>query len=111
MDEYLLEMKGISKTFPGAKALQEVDLAVRYGEVHALMGENGAGKSTLIKILTSVHQRDAGEIRFQQKRISPADALQAQQAGISTIYQELNLLPYLSVCENIFIGREPKTRG
>lgn len=111
MEDYILEMKGISKTFPGVKALQEVDLAVKYGEVHALMGENGAGKSTLVKVLTGIYQRDAGEIRFQRSRISPADALQAQRAGISTIYQELNLVPYLSVCENIFIGREPRTRG
>jgi len=111
MENLLLEMKGIGKTFPGVIALDEVDLSIQYGEVHALMGENGAGKSTLIKVLTGIYQRDGGEIRFEQNRISPADAAQSQQAGISTIYQELNLVPYLSVCENIFIGREPKRRG
>ena len=111
MKDYLLEMTGIGKTFPGVTALDDVDLSIEYGEVHALMGENGAGKSTLIKVLTGIHQRDAGEIRFEQKRIFPADAAQSQRAGISTIYQELNLAPYLSVGENIFIGREPKTRG
>ncbi len=111
MEEYLLEMKGIGKAFPGVIALDDVDLFVGYGEVHALMGENGAGKSTLIKVLTGIHRRDAGEIRFEQNPISPADAAQSQRVGISTIYQELNLVPYLSVCENIFIGREPKTRG
>jgi len=111
MEDYLLEMKGISKTFPGVIALDKVDLFIQYGEVHALMGENGAGKSTLIKVLTGIHQRDTGEIRFEQNRIWPADAAQAQHAGISTIYQELNLVPYLSVCENIFLGREPKKYG
>ena len=126
MEDYILEMKGISKTFPGVVALQEVDLFVRYGEVHALMGENGAGKSTLIKVLTGIYQRDAGEIFFtDEKGTGPIfrngpegashkldlSAFRSQQAGISTIYQELNLVPYLSVCENIFIGREPKTRG
>ena len=111
MEDYLLEIKGIGKTFPGVIALDEVDLFIKYGEVHALMGENGAGKSTLIKVLTGIYQRDAGEIFFEQKRISPTDAAQSQQMGISTIYQELNLVPYLSVCENIFIGREPKRRG
>ena len=110
-DEYLLEMTGIGKSFPGVIALQDVDLSVRPGEVHALMGENGAGKSTLIKVLTGIYQRDAGEIFFCGERISPANAAQAQHAGISTIYQELNLIPFLSVCENISIGREPKGRG
>ncbi len=111
MEHYLLEMKGIGKTFPGVVALHDVSLFIQYGEVHALMGENGAGKSTLIKVLTGIHQRDAGEIRFEQNRIFPTSAARSQQAGISTIYQELNLVPYLSVCENIFIGREPKARG
>jgi len=110
-DEYLLEMRGISKSFPGVIALQDVGLSVKPGEVHALMGENGAGKSTLIKVLTGIHQRDAGEILFCGERISPANAAQAQHAGISTIYQELNLIPFLSVSENIFIGREPRKHG
>jgi len=104
-------MKGISKAFPGVHALRDVDFSVKYGEVHALMGENGAGKSTLIKVLTGVYPRNAGEIVFDRKRFVPVGAAQSQRAGISTIYQELNLVPYLSVGENIFIGREPKTRA
>lgn len=110
-EEYLLEMKGISKSFPGVKALQQVDFSIKPGEAHALMGENGAGKSTLIKVLTGIHQRDHGEILFEGKSISPANSAQAQHAGISTIYQELNLIPDLSVAENIFIGREPVKMG
>jgi galactofuranose transport system ATP-binding protein len=108
---HLLQMKAISKAFPGVQALKDVDLSVGYGEVHALMGENGAGKSTLIKILTGIYRRDAGEILFEDNPITPANAAQAQHLGISTIYQELNLLPHLSVCENIHIGREPKAGG
>ncbi|MHC4252217.1 MAG: sugar ABC transporter ATP-binding protein [Planctomycetota bacterium] len=110
-DEHLLRMTGIGKSFPGVVALQDVDLCVGQGEVHALMGENGAGKSTLIKVLTGIHPRDTGEIVFCGEPISPASAAQAQRAGISTIYQELNLIPFLSVCENISIGREPTQRG
>lgn len=107
----LLEMKNICKSFPGVKALSNVDFKVRRGEVHALMGENGAGKSTLIKILTGIYTKDSGKIIFDNKEINPASALQAQQLGISTIYQELNLIPYASICENIFLGREPKKFG
>jgi ABC-type sugar transport system ATPase subunit len=110
-EDYLLKMKGISKSFPGVKALQQVDFCVKPGEAHALMGENGAGKSTLVKVLTGIHQRDNGEILFDGNSISPANAAQAQHAGISTIYQELNLIPDLSVAENIFIGREPRKMG
>ena len=107
----ILEMKGICKTFTGVKALQEVDFSIRQGEVHALMGENGAGKSTLIKILTGVYSKDAGTIFFGGREISPATPLEAQHEGISTIYQELNLIPYLSIAENIFLGREPRKNG
>jgi len=110
-DNHLLQMTGICKAFPGVKALQDVDFSVTRGHVHALMGENGAGKSTLIKILTGVYHKDAGEIVFDGKPLTPTNASQSQHAGISTIYQELNLVPYLSVAENIFIGREPKKRG
>jgi ABC-type sugar transport system ATPase subunit len=110
-EDPLLEMRGICKSFPGVMALQDVCLSVRRSEVHALMGENGAGKSTLVKVLTGIHQKDAGEILFCGKRISPANAAQAQHTGISTIYQELNLVPFLSVSENIFIGREPRKNG
>ncbi|MCX8130617.1 MAG: sugar ABC transporter ATP-binding protein [Clostridia bacterium] len=109
--EVLLEMRGICKSFPGVRALKGVGFRVRTGEVHALMGENGAGKSTLIKILTGIYTKDSGEIYFDGKAINPSTSLQAQQCGISTIYQELNLVPYLSVCENIFLGREPKKFG
>ena len=110
-EDLLLKMTGICKSFPGVKALDDVDFAIRRGRTHALMGENGAGKSTLIKVLTGIHQKDAGKIVFDGKPFSPTDAAQSQHAGISTIYQELNLAPYLSVAENIFIGREPKRRG
>jgi ABC-type sugar transport system ATPase subunit len=108
---YILEMTKINKAFPGVKALDNVDFRVRYGEVHALMGENGAGKSTLIKIVTGIYAKDSGSILFDGREIQPANASQAQLLGISTIYQELNLIPYMSICENIFIGREPKRFG
>jgi len=107
----LLEMTGIRKAFPGVIALRDVDFFVEHAQVHALLGENGAGKSTLIKVLTGVHRKDGGRIAFGGKTISPTSTAQAQRVGISTIYQELNLVPYLSVAENIFLGREPKKRG
>ena len=108
---YLLEMRKITKEFPGVLALDNVDFNLRNNEVHALMGENGAGKSTLIKILTGIHHKDSGQIILNGDPIDPQKASQAQELGISTIYQELNLIPYLSICENIFIGREPKRLG
>ena len=107
-EDYLLKMTGITKSFPGVMALDGVDFAVKPGEAHALMGENGAGKSTLIKVLTGIYQKDRGEILFNGEFISPANASQAQHVGISTLYQELNLIPFLSVAENISIGREPR---
>lgn len=110
-NEYILEMKGISKSFSSVKVLHEVDFRIKKGEVHALMGENGAGKSTLIKILTGIYSRDGGTILFDGKEIHPADALEAQKAGISTIYQEISLIGQLSVAENIYIGREIKKHG
>lgn len=106
----LLEMRGITKRFPGVLALSDVDFDVRQGEVHALVGENGAGKSTLMKILAGVYERDAGEIIFRGQPVHFTTPRQAQVAGIATIYQELNLVPYLSVTENIFLGSEV-TRG
>jgi len=112
MDENcLLNMTGICKAFPGVKALQDVDFSVKCGQVHALMGENGAGKSTLIKVLTGIYRMDAGSIVFDGEPFFATSASQSQHAGISAIYQELNLVPFLSVCENIFIGREPKRFG
>ena len=106
----LLEMRGIVKNFPGVRALKGVDFFVAEGEVHALMGENGAGKSTLIKTLTGIYQKDEGTIKFGGKEINPKTALEAQHEGISTIYQELNLVPFQTVYENMYLGREPRTK-
>lgn len=107
----LLQMSGIHKRFPGVHALNDVDFRMFAGEVHALMGENGAGKSTLIKVLTGVYAIDEGTVEWQGKPLHPRSPLDAQQAGISTVYQEINLCPNLSVAENIFIGREPRKFG
>lgn len=107
----ILEMRGITKSFPGVKALQHVNFRLFPGEVHALMGENGAGKSTLIKVLTGVYSIDQGEMCLEGIPISAGSPLEAQMLGISTVYQEVNLCPNLSVAENIFIGREPRKFG
>lgn len=107
----ILKMFGICKTFPGVKALQNVDFQLRAGEIHALMGENGAGKSTLIKVLTGVEKLNEGEIFLDGENIRPRSPLDAQSLGISTVYQEINLCPNLSVAENMFIGREPIAFG
>ena len=104
----LLEMKGIGKSFPGVKALDGVNLTVREGEVHALLGENGAGKSTLIKILSGAYIRDEGEIYWEGQQINMSGPHDAQELGISTIYQEFNLAPNLTIAENIFLGHLPK---
>ena len=103
----LLTMRGIYKEFPGVKALQNVDFTLRKGEIHALMGENGAGKSTLVKCLTGVYEKDSGEIRIEgkDKPVSIRSPQDAQNLGISTVYQEITLCPNLTVAENIFIGR------
>ncbi|WP_328535573.1 sugar ABC transporter ATP-binding protein [Streptomyces sp. NBC_00344] len=106
----VLSVTGLTKIFPGARALDGVDLAVHAGEVHALIGENGAGKSTLIKVLTGVYQADEGELIYRQDPVSFATPLAAQHAGISTIYQEVNLVPLMSVARNLFLGREPRNR-
>ena len=106
----LLEMRSITKRFPGVLALSEVNFDVRKGEVHALVGENGAGKSTLMKILSGVYERDSGEVVFKGQPVAFRNPRQSQLAGITTIYQELNQVPYLSVTENIFLGTE-LTRG
>ena len=107
----VLEMTGIVKEFPGVRALSGVDFRLFPGEIHALMGENGAGKSTLIKVLTGVYTLDGGRITLDGESVRFASPLQAQQAGINTVYQEVNLCPNLSVAENIFIGREPTRFG
>lgn len=105
--EKILEMKNISKAFYGVQALANVDFSVLRGETHILLGENGAGKSTLVKILSGAYHKDAGEIFFDGEQIEISTPLDAQRKGISIIYQEFNLIPGLSVAENIFLGREP----
>lgn len=109
MGKPLLQMKRISKSFPGVNALTNVQLDLHYGEVLALVGENGAGKSTLMKILTGIYEKDEGEIIFEGKPISPKNTKEAQELGISIIHQELNLMQDLTIAQNIFIGREPTT--
>ena len=104
-------MKGIEIQFPGVKALDKVDFTLKAGEVHALLGENGAGKSTLIKCLTGVHHMDAGTILYDGQEIRPVSPQDAFARGISTVYQEINLCPNLTVAENIFVGRQPMKRG
>lgn len=111
MHENILEMRGISIAFPGVKALDNVDFTLKRGEVHALLGENGAGKSTLIKCLTGVNRMDSGNILLEGKEVRPASPHEANLVGISTVYQEVNLCPNLTVAENIFIGRQPMKRG
>ncbi|MCX4235005.1 sugar ABC transporter ATP-binding protein [Streptomyces ortus] len=106
----MLSVTGVSKLFPGVKALSDVDFTARAGEVHALVGENGAGKSTLIKVLTGVYRPDAGEVVHNGSPVRFTTPLQAQQAGISTIYQEVNLVPLMSVARNLLLGREPRGR-
>ena len=103
----VLEMRGICKYFPGVKALQNVDFTLRAGEIHALMGENGAGKSTLIKVLTGVYEKDGGEIHIEghEGAVAIRSPQDAQNAGISTVYQEITLCPNLTVAENMYIGR------
>jgi simple sugar transport system ATP-binding protein len=103
----LLAMRAITKTFPGVRALDAVDFTLRAGEIHALLGQNGAGKSTLIKVLTGVYRRDGGDILLAGRPIQPRSPAHAQTLGISTVYQEVNLIPHLSVAENIFLGRQP----
>lgn len=111
MEEYLLEMKNIHKRFPGVYALKGVDLTLKAGEVMALVGENGAGKSTIINILGGIYTRDEGEILIDGKDAGIHGIQDAKAAGINIIHQELVLVPYLSVAENIFLNREPVKGG
>ena len=111
MIQPVLELRGICKQFPGVKALTEVGLRLFPGEVHTLMGQNGAGKSTLIKVLTGVYTPERGAIVLDGAEIRPASTQDAQRLGISTVYQEVNLCPNLTVAENIFIGRYPRRFG
>ncbi|WP_431899971.1 sugar ABC transporter ATP-binding protein [Nonomuraea sp. bgisy101] len=108
--EAVLEARGITKRFPGVVALDDVHLALGAGEVHALVGENGAGKSTLIKVLTGVYQPDEGELTYDGAAVGFDTPLDAQKVGISTIYQEVNLVPMMSVARNLLLGREPRGR-
>ncbi len=110
-DSPILQLRGVTKRFTGVTALSGVDFSVRAGEIHALLGENGAGKSTLIKVLTGVHPPDAGEFLLQGRPIHADSPKAAERAGISTVYQEVNLIPALSVAENIALGRQPGRFG
>ena len=111
MSEPILRVEGISKGFPGVQALKDVHLEVRSGEVLVLVGENGAGKSTLMKILSGIYMRDGGTIVFEGREVELTSPLQAQQLGITIIHQEMNLMPDLTVAQNIYIGREPMSGG
>ncbi|HYS12176.1 MAG TPA: ATP-binding cassette domain-containing protein, partial [Burkholderiaceae bacterium] len=109
-NEPLVRIRDLSKAFAGVQALASVHFELRAGEVHALMGENGAGKSTLMKVLAGVYQKDAGDIVFDGQSVELATPRAAQDMGIATIHQELNLMNHLSAAQNIFIGREPRGR-
>ena len=107
----ILEIRGLVKTFPGVRALDQVDLDIRRGEVHVLVGENGAGKSSLIKVLCGIYQPDQGEILYEGRPYIPHTPVDAIRSGIRVVYQEFNLLPYLSVAENVFFEKLPTKRG
>lgn len=109
-EQYLLEMKNICKYFPSVKALEEVDFSLKAGEVHALLGENGAGKSTLIKVLGGIYIAEKGEIFIEGQKVNIDGVVPARDAGISIVHQELVLVPYMTVAENIFLGREPGSK-
>ena len=111
MSKEVIRMEGITKEFPGVKALSNVKFSLNAGEVHALVGENGAGKSTLMKVLTGVYSKDAGKIFLEGREVNFRNVKEAQNAGVIMIHQELNLMNHLSAAENIFIGREFKKGG
>ncbi len=111
MTTQLLSLSGVSKEFPGVKALNNVHFDLNEGEVHAIVGENGAGKSTLMKILSGIYKKDSGEITYRGKSVNIPNPFEAQRLGISIIHQELNLMPHLTVAQNIFIGREDRRPG
>ncbi|MBP1720269.1 MAG: sugar transporter ATP-binding protein, partial [Deltaproteobacteria bacterium] len=106
----VLRLERIVKEFPGVKALDNVTFDLQAGEVHVLLGENGAGKSTLMKVLVGVYHPEAGQILLKGQKVRMENPRQAQKQGIAIIYQEFNLVPYLTVAQNIFLGREPRTR-
>ena len=109
--ETVLELRGITKIFPGVKALDNVHFELKKGEIHALMGENGAGKSTFIKVITGVHQADGGEMYLDGQKVEFKDTLESQKAGIAAIYQHVTAYPHLTVAENIFMGHEKVSHG
>lgn len=111
MNDPLVRMEAIEKSFPGVQAISDGRFELRAGEVHALCGENGAGKSTMMKLLAGIYQKDAGQIFYQGREVSIPSPRAALQMGICIIHQELNLMPHLSVAQNIFIGREPRGMG
>ena len=108
MNEIIVSMESICKTFPGVKALDHVNFELRAGEVMALLGENGAGKSTLMKVLSGVYTRDSGSLKLFGREYGDLTPKQAQEAGVAIIHQELNMCRHLSVAENMFLGREIK---
>ncbi|MCB0072070.1 MAG: sugar ABC transporter ATP-binding protein [Caldilineaceae bacterium] len=108
MDQVLIKMEGIDKSFPGVRALDNAQFELRAGEVHALVGENGAGKSTLMKVLAGIYQRDAGRIIYSGRDVEIPNPRAAQELGISMIHQELNLMNHLTLAQNVYIGREPR---
>lgn len=110
-ENYKLQLKGICKSFPGVKALDGVDIALRPGTVHAIVGENGAGKSTLMKIINGLYQRDEGTVLLDGKEVHFSGPMESSEAGIAMIYQELNFFPELSIAENIFMKRQPGKKG
>ena len=106
-NNYILELENVSKAFPGVKALNEINFNLKKGEVHSLVGENGAGKSTLLRILAGAYKKDTGVITLEGSKVEMTDPKHAHDMGISVIYQEFNLIPNLSIAENIFMGKAP----
>ena len=111
MSESVLELRNITKIFPGVRALDKVQFDLRPGEIHALMGENGAGKSTFIKVITGVHQAEEGEMFLNGEKVRFKNTKDAQKAGIAAIYQHVTAYPHLTVAENIFMGHHKKKFG
>src|SRR5690348_12600606 len=107
----ILKIRGITKTYPGVRALQDVSFDVERGTIHAIMGENGAGKSTLMQIIAGAQRPDSGTLEFDGRDVRFSNPAEAQAVGIAIVYQELNLSPNLSIAENIFLGLEPRAAG
>ena len=110
-ERIIMEARGITKTFPGVRALDKVDFELKAGETHILLGENGAGKSTLMKILSGAYAPDEGEVYLDGQKVKVFDPRVAQRMGVNIIYQEFNLIPYMNVAQNIFLGRFPRRYG